>query len=63
MTIDDLIVKIFAVIFLVLLTIIQIALLVILILCKIITYPFEFFTAMIMEAKDICRCALDSPDE
>lgn len=56
-TIDDVIIRSLATLFLICLIIIQVVLMVVLALCKLVTYPFEFLCGFILEAKDVCRQA------
>lgn len=58
-TIDDIIIRSFATLFLICLIIIQVVLTAALILCKTVTYPFEFLAGFVLGAKDVCREALD----
>ena len=57
--IDFVIIKILATAFLICLTLVQIVLLIILTALKCITYPIEFVSGFVLDAKDMCRESLE----
>lgn len=57
--IDFVIIKILAIAFFICLTLIQIILVIMLTILKCVTYPIEFVSGFVLEAKDMCRESLE----
>lgn len=57
--IDFIIIKVVTIAFFICLTLIQIILVIILTILKCITYPIEFVSSFVLEAKDMCRESLE----